>query len=352
MHDRTCAGVRASARLLLAGLALLGLGAPAAALACGMPLAARMPSEQALIIFAGGREQIITSVHLQADGPGAAVIFPVPGLPEVSVLARTDLFEYLAEATKPDLRTVEVAQAPGAAPPDGQAGGGVVVLGREQIGGYDLARLSADDPGALQAWLDLNGYRAPPGAGPIVQAYIAEGWKFVAVKLAAGQPADGALAPLRMAFDAQAIVYPMRLGALSDQPVDVLLYIAAEHRVSIPALTLEYASPIAQLSPAPPAEHAELLRAPFLTKLRGSLAPASLTADFVAERAPDDRPYRLVLTRRVYVAGRAPAGSGVGLVLGLALAIMASAAALGVAVGLRRRIDRLAGPDPDEDEDA
>jgi len=59
------------------------LATPAAAQACGMPLGAHIPAEQALIIFTGGREEIITSVQLLSDKPDAALIFPVPSEPEV-----------------------------------------------------------------------------------------------------------------------------------------------------------------------------------------------------------------------------------------------------------------------------
>jgi hypothetical protein len=38
-------------------------------------------------------------------------------------------------------------------------------------------------------------------------------------------------------------------------------------------------------------------------------------------------------------------------ILGLICAIVASSVALGVAFGLRRRIDRIAGPDPDKEAD-
>src|SRR5690242_14301615 len=40
-----------------------------------------------------------------------------------------------------------------------------------------------------------------------------------------------------------------------------------------------------------------------------------------------------------------------GPIIGLICAIAASSLALGIAFGLRRRIDRIAGPDPDKDDD-
>ncbi len=177
-----------------------------------MPLQARIPSEQALIVFADGRQEIIISVQLESEGDSAAVVFPVPNVPEVSALQSDEVFTYLDKVTRPEVRTEEqivwgdTDRAAGGAAP-----GGVQVLGRDIIGGYDVARLAADDPGALQRWLDENNYAAPAGAEPILRAYIEEGWKFVAVKLAPGQAANGALKPLQIAFDSDTIVYPMRL---------------------------------------------------------------------------------------------------------------------------------------------
>jgi hypothetical protein len=347
-------------RVLALGVAIvaLALSTPGRAMACGIPFAARIPAEQALITFANGREEIITSVRLQSDGAGAAVVFPVPGAPEVTALPDNDLFAYLEEVTRPEIRTEQVVVDPNA-PPAAGAGApeGVNVLGRELIGGYDVARLQADDASALDGWLGQNGYSLPPGAEPILKAYIDEDWSFVAVRLAGDRAVDGALAPLRLAFDAREIVYPMRLGALADRPLDVLLYVLADHRVELSNMTAEYAGTVAALARRPPASLADIFRAPYLTKLRNrGLDPATLSADFVARQAASDEPYRMVETRTVFVAGTPPPAGRprrglAGAVFGLVLAFIASMVALGFAFGLRRRIDKIAGPPPDEDDD-
>jgi hypothetical protein len=335
---------------LALGALLLAWALPSGVLACGMPLSARIPAEQALIVFANGREEIITSVQLKSDGPGAAVIFPVPGVPDVSVIGDQDVFGYLAEVTRPQERVEERIFWRERDNPElaaGGAPGGVNVLGRAIIGGYDVAQLAADDANALQTWLDDNGYSAPNGAEPILRAYIDEGWKFVAVKLAPNQTADGALTPLRMAFASTEIVYPMRLGALSDQPLDVLLYVLTEHRVELPGLETLYAGAVAQLDRPPPAGLAPLFRAPFLTKLRNTaVAPASLSSDFVARPAAADTPFRAVSVRIVYVSGWSRMALPI---LGVALVLLTSSIALGVAIGLRRRMNAIAGPAPDDD---
>jgi Uncharacterized protein conserved in bacteria (DUF2330) len=320
-------------RPVVVGIALLfTLGWPAQALACGMPFGANgsavsIPSEQALIVFANQREEIITSVNLNSEKPGAAVVFPVPGVPAVDAIQNDDLFVYLAEVTQPKI--VFATQQCGLQGGAGAPPGSVSVLGRDLIGGYDVARLAADDPGALQQWLDQNGYRLPAEAAPILNAYIDEGWKFVAVKLAPEQRTAGDTKPLRIAFDSTEIVYPMRLGQLASQTLDVQLYVLTDHRVAIPGMELRYAGPVASLDRPPPAGLAPLFRAPYLTKLRNErLAPSSLTADFVARPFGEDTAYREVVTyyQCSYILARfvffvLPVLLAVGAVVGLALLV-------------------------------
>jgi hypothetical protein len=315
-----------------------------------MPLDARIPSEQALIVFKDGREEIITSVQLLSDKAGAAVIFPVPGIPEVSALAGETLFSYLAEITRPQERVEErIVWRAGGEAVGGAPAGGVNVLGQEIVGGYSVARLTADDPSALQTWLDENDYNTPPGAEPILRVYIDAGWRFVAVKLAPDQNAAGALKPLRMAFNSDKIVYPMRLGALADRPIDVLLYVLTDHRVNIPGMETQYAGPVAMLDRAPPTELAAIFTAPYLTKLRNSaITPNTLIDDFVAGPAASNEPFRKIVVRTVYVDGWNRLALPIA---GLVLVILSSSVALGLAFGLRRRMNQIAGPDPEAEDD-
>lgn len=322
--------------------AILAL-APVGAYACGIPLEAQITHERALLIVEGPRQQLITSVDLIQADPQAAVIFPVPGRPEVDQPpGGEELFSYLEQATRPEIRReqrlVWRVQPEGL---DGGAPAGAQLIGRETIGGYDVSRLAADDGAALLAWLAENGYSLPPPAEPILGAYAAEGWSFVAVKLAAAAP-EGSLAPLRISYTAERPVYPMRLGALSDRPVSVDLYLLGDGRYSLDALETAFAGPVDQLDPPPPAELAGLLTGAYLTKLRGeALEPASLGADFLPVPAPDNTPYREVVTvyEEISILQRG------GLIMGLFCVVILSSLALGTAIGVRRRIDALS---PDE----
>ena len=319
---------------------LLALLTPLEAIACGMPLRARIPAEQALIIYSGDRQQIITSVQLEATEPGAAVVFPVPGVPEVELISGGDqLFSWLEEATKPTERVQQRVRWRDDDTVGGRPTGGVSLLGRELLGGYDVARLAANDPGELLQWLQQNGYSVPAAMQPALDAYVAEGWKFVAVRLADDAPASGALAPLGISFPATQIVYPLRFAALADRPLDLQLYVLSDHRVEIDGMQTLFAGPAAQLSPPPVAELAQLMAtAPFLTKLRNpAVDPATVKGDLMPRRAANDELYREVVTVYRYVSPTA----AYGLPLALGCGVMLNVIAIAGAIAIRKRIDRI-----------
>jgi hypothetical protein len=246
---------------------------PAWACGCGVALDATVTRERALVIDRPGREEIVLSLDLRADGPGqSAIVLPVPADPVVEPIESGDPLQYLDVATLP--RATGGGSDEGAA-----AGAGVDVIGRDLIGGYDVSRLRADDPEALDAWLDENGYALPDGAEPILRDYVDDGWRYVAIQL--GPNANGALRPLRVSFDTDEPVYPMKLTQVGTGPIDVTLYTLANGRRSVDGLTESYAGPVSELSPPPPPELEELFAAgTYVTKLTATGAsPAAFTSD-------------------------------------------------------------------------
>jgi hypothetical protein len=248
---------------------------PAWACGCGVALDATVTRERALVVDRPGREEIVLSLDLRSDGPGrSAVVLPVPSDPEVEPIERGDPLQYL-----------DLATAPPALPSGGGEGAtagarGVDVIGRDVIGGYDVSRLRADDPEALDAWLDENGYTLPEGAEPILRDYVDDGWRYVAIQLAPS--ASGSLKPLRVSFAADDPVYPMKLTQLATEPVAITLYTLADGRRSADGLTEAYAGPVSKLHPPPPAELEELFaEGSYVTKLTANGTPPSqFTEDF------------------------------------------------------------------------
>jgi hypothetical protein len=295
---------RASAALaaLLLGLVLvLAAARPAGACACGIAYGSKVGTERALVSLQDGREEIVLGLDLAAPDAASsarrpAVLLPVPSVPTVRALRDDEagVFGELELATRqlatPDDEDDEgdgVAAAPAGRP-------AVSVLSRERIGGYDVTRLRAGDAGALRAWLNRGGYRTPAAAEPVLRDYVRRDWAFVAIRLADRVAGDqSTLTPLRVAFDSDRLIYPLRLSATSSTPVDLELYVAGEHRVIAPGFDTYFAGYVGALRPALTAPVRALVRGPYLTRLRlASDDPSAITSDVRPRTAVSDRLFR------------------------------------------------------------
>ena len=282
---------RAVTAVALAALAAAALSSarPAEACACGIAIEANVSEERALVIEQGGRESIVLSLDLTSDGTErAAVVLPVPSEPDVEAVRGGDPLAYLDVATQP-------------APAVGSSGGGddtagappVDVIGRETVGGYDVARLGAGDAAALDRWLSDNGYTLPAGAEPILAEYVDEGWRFVAIRLA--PESNGPLKPLGVSFETDEYVYPMRLAQLATVPLSLTLFTLADGERQVDGLDTVWAGTVDELSPQPPPGIGQIFgQGGYVTRLEAPPAdPAQFTSDLLidpveAEIAPAD----------------------------------------------------------------
>lgn len=70
-----------------------------------------------------------------------------------------------------------------AAIPASATKGGVAVLKRENVAGYDAAVLKAGDAKSLRDWLSTNGFPAPEWMERWVAPYLAKGWPIAAFRV-------------------------------------------------------------------------------------------------------------------------------------------------------------------------
>ncbi|MER6999663.1 DUF2330 domain-containing protein [Streptomyces sp. NPDC000410] len=243
--------------LVVGALFALQLGsliAPAYACGCGAMIPdgksrIQVDHETSIVSWDGRREDIVMRFTVNGDAPSAAWIMPVPNRATVE-LGDEELFRELSYDTEPEERTRHYfwprggdwpfssgdGSSAGAAPPgDGaQAAPPVGVVGRERLGAFDVARLTATDPDALRNWLEENGFEFPDRLGPELRPYVDQKWEYVAIRLA---PDDentvlgGSLDPLRIRFASERLVYPMRLSRLAKNPQSLTLYVLAPHRM-------------------------------------------------------------------------------------------------------------------------
>ncbi|MEU3917453.1 DUF2330 domain-containing protein [Streptomyces sp. NPDC029004] len=238
---------------LVLALLVLQLGSlisPAYACGCGAMVPGRgahmaVDRETSVVGWDGRTEQIVMRFTVDGDAPKAAWIMPVPSRATVE-LGDAALFEELETVTAPAHRKryyfwprgsdwpFSGTNADGAGAPAPRAGAPVGVVGRERLGDFDVARLTATDPGALRSWLESNGFELPDGLARELKPYVEQKWEYVAVRLAPqaeGAVLRGTLDPLRLRFASEKLIYPMRLSRLAKTAQSLGLYVLAPHRM-------------------------------------------------------------------------------------------------------------------------
>ncbi len=91
-------------------------------------------------------------------------------------------------------------------PPD------VQVVHKGTVGPYETVTLSADKPGALNDWLEQHGYQVPDEIQPTIDAYVSEGFDFIALRLIPGKGVSQ-MKPVRIVSPGAGFTLPLRMVA-------------------------------------------------------------------------------------------------------------------------------------------
>ncbi|TDQ05624.1 DUF2330 domain-containing protein [Labedaea rhizosphaerae] len=344
----------------------LGVASPLAAQACGCggfvaDEKVSVHQETAVVQLTPGHEVVSMQFAADTTATKAAWVMPVPRRASME-LGDQALFDQLEQLTAPEVRTVEVegdddgdGRGAGAAPPSSAPP--VSVTDRVTLGPYDVAQLTGSDPKAVAKWLTDNGFTISPKLSEGLAKYLSDGWQVVAVKMsgAGDHSLGGVLPPLRVSFDSPRAVYPMRLSAGASTPQSLRLYVLADHKMSAtspaPAdgeLQLYFAGVNDQARyPAVPATAGTPT---FVTRYDGDWpTPSDITDDISFTQAPDDQPYKTVITQRKVVHHSVTAAadssdsksdfwhSGTALTLGIVVLALALVSTATGAVMLSRR---------------
>ncbi|MFJ6459606.1 DUF2330 domain-containing protein [Streptomyces sp. NPDC091387] len=347
---------------MLVPLQLGSLIAPAYACGCGAMVVDRnsrvtVERETSVVSWSGGTEQIVMRLTVRGNAPAAAWIMPVPHRASVE-LGDAAVFSELVTLTAPVHETrryfwprakdwpfggSDRASGSGAAP---SAAAPVGVVGRERLGPFDVARLTATDPAALEGRLTENGFELPDRLSTALRPYVDQKWEYVAIRLAPQEPGGpllGRLDPLRLRFAGDGPVYPMRLSRLATTPQSLGLYVLAANRTeprgaiggAPPEVTYAGRVGAGQERRAYPALGALTGGKPvFVTAIDQAFPrPELIDGDHELRAAASDTPYRTTYYRdELLTAGPVPAW-----VLSLLGAGVAAVAALLLVVRARRR---------------
>lgn len=236
------------ATLVLASPLALLLGAPSDAHACGgcvaPPMTNTIVNAHRMALSVSPKQTVLwDQIRYDGDPEDWGWILPVkPGA--VIELSTDAWFETLDAATSttvfaPPLNCnsgPDVGCGCGSFASDSAVGGefggggGVTVVHRGTVGPFQTVTLSTETPGVLDDWLTQAGYTIPADTAPVIDAYIEEGFDFIALRL---QPGKGVqeMKPVRVVQPGISPTLPLRMVAVgTGANVDITLYMITEGR--------------------------------------------------------------------------------------------------------------------------
>lgn len=242
---------------LLVAAAALSQASPA--LACGGFFCQRTPVDQQAerIVFAVGPEGTTMIVQIAYTGrpEDFAWVLPVADVPD-----RESLGTFPAAAIQAlDVNTAPVFFRPedpecGSLLLDGggaeESTPGVTVHIQETVGPYEVVVIEGESADALLDWLSTHDYRLGEAMRPVIEAYVGEGMKLLALRLSPGAT-TGDVQPFRMTLPPGPPSIPIRLTAVAAEPeMGLLVFLLADRRwgpanwseLEIDPGTLRYAS--------------------------------------------------------------------------------------------------------------
>jgi hypothetical protein len=112
----------------------------------------------------------------------------------------------------------------------GDNGGQVQILSQSVVGPYETVTLRATDDDALRAWLKLHDYAIPEAIAPTIDAYVREGFDFIALRLRPGCN-ERSMQPVRVVTSGADPTLPLRMVAAGvGAHVGITLFVITEGR--------------------------------------------------------------------------------------------------------------------------
>lgn len=106
----------------------------------------------------------------------------------------------------------------------------VTITKEDQVGPYETVQLHSTDPTALNTWLTKNGFVIPAEVTPIIDAYVSEGFDFLAMRLLPNEGVQ-AMRPVRVTSQGASLSLPLRMAAIgTGATVGITIWVLAQGR--------------------------------------------------------------------------------------------------------------------------
>lgn len=209
-------------------------------------------SSQVIMVRDGNKTSITMTNDVYGDLKDFAMVIPVPMVLKRDQISTVDpyIFTLLDQVSGPKLTSIwdvspcnqavlfddfatesislskSNAPNPGTKPQSTQST--VKVEAQYAVGEYDILILSAQESDGLMVWLKEHGYFVSEKASEVLEPYVKSEMKFFVVKVNLERKAQTAgqfLTPLKISFESQRFMLPIRLGmANADGDQDLTVY--------------------------------------------------------------------------------------------------------------------------------
>jgi HEAT repeat protein len=215
------------------------------------------PTQKAILVHAAGQEDLILQVKYHGPVEKFGWLVPVPGRPAVrkgSMECFYELSRYTQEHWEPRAAASWDRGMNAPAPAGLEAGPKpepVKVIEIKTVGAYEVAVLSASEPGSLEDWLAANGFAFPKDKAAVIDDYVKQHWYFAAIKIdlakaggfqlaghatraataggsrtaVAKKLSAGELQPLQLSFASDRCVFPLKISSVNGTPSEVQVYV-------------------------------------------------------------------------------------------------------------------------------
>ncbi len=204
-------------------------------------VATDITDERMLLSVSQTQTTLFDQIKYAGNPAEFAWVLPIKGTVDVGLSADVmfDSIDALTATTiiPPNLNCPPPSQgcgstqaASGFASDSTSGGGGVSVLKSQNVGPYETVQLHSTDPQALNKWLAQNNYDVPSDVTPVIDAYVNEGFDFLAMRLLPDAGVQS-MRPVRVTMPGASVSLPLRMAAVgTGATVGITIWIVAEGR--------------------------------------------------------------------------------------------------------------------------
>jgi hypothetical protein len=197
--------------------------------------------ERMLLSVSSTQSTLYDQIQYSGSPSSFAWVLPIHGTVTVGLSAAV-LFDSIDQMTatqinpppqncpSPNCNTKTAAPNFGGASAGNDSSNPVQVLAQANVGPYATVQLHSTDSSALDAWLTTNGFNIPAAVQPILDAYVKEGFDFLAMKLLPNQGVQ-AMRPVRVTTNGASFSLPLRMASIGTGAVTgITIWVVADGR--------------------------------------------------------------------------------------------------------------------------